>query len=170
VWIQSFLKKILKCSIELEKKVAMVYINISKKVSEPAIKVLFEAIALESDKHAVILERIVNLSNLMSQSVSCREFLGSLYIDLEQVEGYLNTKIQLDLEELRKLLESLVIVEGFVGEETYHKLLMPLIKDFVSEGNFVSMLINKIILDEKFHEETIKSVVSFLQLRAAKKS
>uniref|UniRef100_A0A7C4FGH4 Rubrerythrin diiron-binding domain-containing protein n=1 Tax=Ignisphaera aggregans TaxID=334771 RepID=A0A7C4FGH4_9CREN len=164
------LKKILRCSIELEKKVAMVYIKLSNKVSDPAIRVLFEVIALESDKHAVILERIVSLSNLMSQSISCREFLGSLYIGLEQVEEYLNTKIQLDLEELRKLLESLVIVEGFVGEETYHKLLIPLIKDFISEGNFVSMLVDKIILDEKFHEEAVKSVLSFLQLGVAKKS
>ena len=97
---------------------------------------LLEIIAFESEKHALILREIANLLNLAFQSIDCREFLGALYIDLERVEYELHKKESLGLEELAKLLESLIIIENFTGEETYHKLLLPLIKDFISRDYF----------------------------------
>ncbi|MCC6045453.1 MAG: hypothetical protein LM572_01560 [Ignisphaera sp.] len=155
------LKKILNCSIALEEKLSKVYLSLAKKVSELSAKVLLEIIAFESEKHALILREIANLLNLALQSIDCREFLGALYIDLERVEYELHKKESLGLEELAKLLESLIIIENFAGEETYHKLLLPLIKDFISRDYFITMLIDKIVSDEKFHEKAIESIIHF---------
>jgi len=61
---------------------------------------------------------------------------------------------EVSLEELKIILEKLVILENFIAEETYHKLLLPLVIDLLPNNtDLIVQLINKIVVDEEFHEK-----------------
>uniref|UniRef100_A0A7C2FX07 Ferritin-like domain-containing protein n=1 Tax=Thermosphaera aggregans TaxID=54254 RepID=A0A7C2FX07_9CREN len=66
------------------------------------------------------------------------------------------------MAEAKSVLKELVVLEGFVGEETYHKLLLPLLLKLLQDKeavNLTRLLIEKIIQDEAYHEEAVKKII-----------
>ncbi len=154
------IRELLTCSIIMEKNVAELFFELHRKTRDPVIKLLFKTIALESSNHASILEDIADTYGLKQEGVDCREYHGEQCIIIESVLNQLKNTSEVSLEELKIILEKLVILENFIAEETYHKLLLPLVIDLLPNNtDLIVQLINKIVVDEEFHEKTIKSIL-----------
>lgn len=162
--LEELLDKTLTCSSILEEAVADVYFQLRNKINDPHIALVFETISQESRKHASILRSIAILVGLKRVDVDCREYLGELYASVEHVLSRLQIVKELSKDEVRDIVEKLYVVEYFAGEETYHKLLLPLVRELLpASSKLIEELINKIIEDEEFHERAVKIVLESIR-------
>jgi rubrerythrin len=161
--VEELLGKVLTCSSVLERAVAELYFALYSKTDDPIIALVFKKISLDSSSHASILEEVATITKLKRGDINCREFLAEQYSIVERAMSYLETKTKLSRGELRTAIEKLLLLENYVGEETYHRILIPLMAGFLPiQSNLLVELMNDIVEDEKFHEKAVKAVLETL--------
>ena len=161
--------RFLHCSSILEEKVAQAYKNLSERVKDPLIRSLLLYISRDSGKHAVILKGIgENIMKVDVDEEECEERWGQLWKKVitfseEEVER----RGEVGDEELATLVDKMMDIEGFVGEEYLIAIQISILQIMAEELKIdledVKKLLEWVVEDEKRHEEiliTIKYLVS----------
>lgn len=165
-------KRHLYCSIALERLVAEALSLFSEKLRgfDSYSQLILAAIAIESERHAEILEMLAKELNLYNEYSNCREFVGEPWRAVETMSEELKSGREASYAEL---LERQKWVEEAVGEETYHKILLPLVSGTAREQCIESNaseafkdILDKVVEDEKFHEQAVKEVMQRLIKRS----
>jgi hypothetical protein len=155
--------KLLYCSIELERRVASLYRELASVVEgkDKFASILLKQIGLESGVHSEILRSLSMALGAYEETGDCPAVIGEAWRRVE--EAYSKIK-QGKGAEAESVLKDLVILEGFVGEETYHKLLLPLLSKLLQDEapvDLAKLSIEKIIQDEAFHEKAVKRITEY---------
>ncbi|MEM1612724.1 MAG: hypothetical protein QXH02_05140 [Desulfurococcaceae archaeon] len=154
------------CSYKIEVLVYEMLSTYSTLISKDSplhayLKVLLYTIALDSKKHAELLELVGKAFNLFEE-VECSQLVGEPWKVLQSTLEHLRRGVFMDL---KTFVENQLWIEKAVGEETYQLLLLPLIKENAKmcgiEGKsleLVNTILERIIQDELFHENTLKRI------------
>ncbi|MEL9940861.1 MAG: hypothetical protein QW348_08420 [Ignisphaera sp.] len=160
-------KRKLYCSYRLEHLVAKLLLTYAEKLKdspkEREARAILAAIAIESSKHAELIDMIARLYNLYEEVDDCSQVIGMPWLVLQEFFEEVSSGRHIDL---KKFIEKQIWLENAVGEETYHKLLLPLLslKEELrncadpSTLSSIELLFKKIALDEKWHEEMLKKI------------
>ncbi|WP_448579229.1 hypothetical protein [Thermosphaera sp.] len=156
-------EKILYCSVELERKVASLYEELASlaESEDRFISLILKQIGLESMVHSEVLRSLGMKLGLYEETEDCRSLLGEAWTRIEEAYSEIRRSEKPDI---RSILKEILSVEGFVGEETYHKLLMPLLKKLLKDEDsqkLARLALEKIIEDEAFHENAVNQVVGY---------
>jgi hypothetical protein len=120
----------------------------------------------ESEKQAQILEMVAKSLNLYKEYGDCREFVDEPWRAVEAMVEELRSGREVSYAEL---LEKQRWVEEAVGEETYHRILLPLVSGELciepKASETVKEMLNKIVEDERFHEKAVKEVMQRLTMK-----
>ena len=152
--------KLLYCSIELERRVASLYLELASVVEgkDKFASIFLKQIGLESSFHSEILRSLSMALGAYEETGDCPAVIGEAWRRVE--EAYSKIK-QGKVAEAESVLKDLVLLEGFASEETYHKLLLPLISKLLQDEapvDLAKLSIEKIIQDEAFHEKALKKM------------
>ncbi|MCX8199708.1 MAG: hypothetical protein N3E36_06805 [Sulfolobales archaeon] len=122
-------------------------------------KTIFSIIAAESRNHAKFLELVAEQNNLFEET-DCSQTVGIPWAAVQKLREELSSGRVIGLKEF---IERQMWLEKAVGEETYHKIVLPLIREGIKAGcitreyaNILETLFSKMILDEEYHEEMLK--------------
>uniref|UniRef100_A0A7C2BKT4 Ferritin-like domain-containing protein n=1 Tax=Thermosphaera aggregans TaxID=54254 RepID=A0A7C2BKT4_9CREN len=153
--------KLLYCSVELEHKVASLYRELASLVEgkDKITSLILKQIGLESDVHSEVFRSLSIMLGLYEETGDCPVMIGEAWRRVEEAHSKIK---QGGVAEAKSVLKELVVLEGFVGEETYHKLLLPLLLKLLQDKeavNLTRLLIEKIIQDEAYHEEAVKKII-----------
>ncbi|MEZ0394086.1 MAG: hypothetical protein ABWK00_03470 [Desulfurococcaceae archaeon] len=150
----------LTCARQLELAIAEALERCADAVSDGAAKIVLRRIAIESRKHAEYLEMIGRALGL-SGEVDCRRVLGEVWRVVEELLG-LSRGAQISLGEFLRRQEW---VEGAVGEETYNKVLIPLLREIARTLQLdprtleaVAGVLEKATDEEREHEELLRGL------------
>lgn len=162
-------KRKLYCSYKLELLVAKLLSAYAEKLDgssprERDARAILMAIAIESNKHAELIDMIARLYNLYEEVDDCSQVVGMPWHVLQELFEDVSSGRHIDL---KKFIEKQMWLEKAVGEETYHKLMLPLLslkEDLHSCADSsalssIELIFNKIALDEKWHEEMLKKLM-----------
>jgi hypothetical protein len=152
--------KLLYCSIELERRIASLYQELASVVEgkDKFASILLKQMGLESSVHSEILRSLSMALGAYEETGDCTAVIGEAWRRVE--EAYSKIK-QGKVAEAKSVLKDLVLLEGFVGEETYHKLLLPLLSKLLQDEapvDLAKLSIEKIVQDEAFHEKAVKKI------------
>ncbi|MEM4487807.1 MAG: hypothetical protein QXK88_03265 [Desulfurococcaceae archaeon] len=146
------------CAHQLEISISKLLNLYGNKVDDVLLRLSLKEIGIESEKHAQYLE-LIGLSLGLFEKANCEEHLGSLWKDLEEMHLNLSKGVNMSPE---SFIDRQRWIEGAIGEETYQRLLLPLIEANIEQcrlnkdlADFVKSLLNKIIIEEKEHEELL---------------
>jgi len=139
---------LLLCSVELEELTAKLYETLAEKL-EGAKAIAARHIARESWNHARTLREILGLLGIERVRPECERVIGENYIKIKNI--LLNIK-NMDPESVADFLSN---IECSLGEETYHALMLPLVKD-ISDEIIINIIIDEIIDEERFHGKLVK--------------
>uniref|UniRef100_A0A7C5YXK3 Rubrerythrin diiron-binding domain-containing protein n=1 Tax=Ignisphaera aggregans TaxID=334771 RepID=A0A7C5YXK3_9CREN len=147
----------IKCSKEFEELTAILYENLSSLyTNNKEFSLAFKWLSIESYSHAKFMEDIYRVLNITISSYNCREFVGEPWRRVEILLDLIKKNADIDIDEV---LNGLEIIEKFVGEETYSRLIYPLLDKLIKELNIsltiVSNIFSEIIEEEKYHENII---------------
>jgi rubrerythrin len=140
----------------LEKQTSMLYKDISFKVENPLVKTLLEEIALDSQKHSIILSGI-------SESITGKKVTEKEYSKSNEI---LKTIEKIGLGDFKQLSDKLQFLEGEMGEEYYTLAQMKTLEMMTKEinklynidlGNLKSIFIH-VINDEEHHREILQTI------------
>jgi hypothetical protein len=152
--------KLLYCSIELERRIASLYQELASVVEgkDKFASILLKQIGLESSVHSEVLRSLSMALGAYEETGDCPAVIGEAWRRVE--EAYSKIK-QGRVAEAKSVLKDVVLLEGFVGEETYHKLLLPLLSKLLQDEapvDLAKLSIEKIVQDEAFHEKAAKKI------------
>lgn len=111
--------------------------------------------------HSEILRSLGTSLGLYEETEECQTLIGDVWSRVE--EAYSKIK-QPGKADVRGVLKELVSLEGFVGEETYHRLLLPLLEKVLQDRDslrLAKLVLEKIIQDEGFHEKAVNSILKY---------
>lgn len=155
------LRATLRCSASLESMVAdllKAYADV-KRDELGVRRLIIEAVALESRNHATMLEMLAEPLALGSEP-PCKELVGEPWRVVEELAAEVRRGAAVGL---RDFVERQAWVEGAVGEETYHRVLLPLIREAMRLGcvseawaELADKILSKIVSDETWHEEALR--------------
>ena len=162
------LAKILKCSIWLEERTAELYFKISSRLQDPYTSGLLRIIAHQSKSHAEMLKWIIDntLRNRQEgQSIDCIKMTGEVGETTVEAIEYVERHQQLTLRDLNNIISKLEFIEKGVGEETYSRILLPLIKATLKQTHIsqatleiAQEMIKTMINEEELHENLVKTI------------
>ena len=162
------LAKVLKCSIWLEEKTAELYFKISNRLDDQYTAHLLKIIAHQSKSHAEMLRWIINntLKNQQAElSVPCLKMTGEVGKTTVEAIEYVERREKLTLRDLNEIIGKLEFIEKGVGEETYSRILLPLIKTTLEQTGpqqatleIAKRMIQTIIREEELHENLVKTI------------
>ena len=162
------LAKILKCSIWLEEKTAELYFKISKRLQDLYTSGLLRIIAHQSKSHAEMLKWImINTVGNRNRSsrIDCLKMTGEVGEITYAIIKNIERRKQLELSDLNEILCKLEFIEKGIGEETYSKILLPLINATLEQTEtpratleIAGEMIQTIIREEELHENLVKTI------------
>jgi len=162
------LSKILKCSIWLEEKTAELYFKISKRLQDLYTSGLLRIIAHQSKSHAEMLKWImINTVGNRNRSsrIDCMKMTGEVGEITYAIIKNIERRKQLELSDLNEILCKLEFIEKGIGEETYSKILLPLINATLEQTEtpratleIAGEMIQTIIREEELHESLVKTI------------
>ncbi|MEB3758573.1 MAG: hypothetical protein GSR87_01745 [Desulfurococcales archaeon] len=165
---EEILAKVLKCSIWLEERTAELYFKISNRLDDQYTAHLLKIIAHQSKSHAEMLRWIMNntLKNQQAEpSVPCIKMTGEVGETTVKAIEYVERREKLTLRDLNKIIGKLEFIEKGVGEETYSRILLPLIKTTLEQTGpqqatleIAKRMIQTIIREEELHENLVKTI------------
>jgi len=122
----SLVKRHTYCSIALESLVSELLSLYSEKLraSRRGASVLLKVVSIESEKHAEIIDLLAKELDLYVEYEDCRSLVGEPWRAVEDLLATLKSGVEIEPKEF---LKRLAWVERAVGEETYHRVLLPLI-------------------------------------------
>ncbi len=157
---------ILKCSVWLEEKTARLYSLLSEKIEDKYVSGLMKVVSKQSETHALMLKTIlVSIVPKGRDKVSTENCVGITgeagKATVELIDWIMGLDI-IDREKYTAIVERLAFIENSIGEETYQKMLIPLVKTVLSEistGTYTRIIdylntkmLNIIALEEELHE------------------
>jgi len=161
-------RKHLYCSSALERLVAEALKLFSERLRgvDTYSQLVLATVGIESERHAQILEMVAKSLNLYKEYGDCREFVGEPWRAVEAMVEELRSGREVNYAEL---LEKQRWLEEALGEETYHRILLPLVSGTARElcieapaSEAVKEILDKIVEDEKFHEKAVKEAMQRL--------
>lgn len=164
----SAVRRNLHCSYRLELLVAkllLIYAETLRSSSpkELMARAILTAIAIESNRHAELIDSIAKLYNLYEEAVDCPQIVGMPWTVIQKLFEEISSGRHIDLKDF---IERQAWIERTVGEETYHRLLIPLLREGVKSGcidsdsaPIVGVLLDKIVFDEEWHEKLLRRLL-----------
>ncbi|MEM2077860.1 MAG: hypothetical protein QXH45_01145 [Thermosphaera sp.] len=159
------------CIAQFEMFTASFYEKLSQRVSDESVSLILQLISMDSRTHSQIFVELARRLGFLEPPGNCREIVGEPWRRVESLTSRLDVAIEISLPEYLKDLE---LVENFVGEETFTRIILPLLKDALSErdaglAEATSLIINKIIEDEKHHEKLVRKAMDIAEKRSVKR-
>lgn len=161
------------CIAQFEMLTASLYERAARAVSDKSasISLILHLISMESRTHSHIMGELARRLGLRETSYNCKDIIGEPWRRIETLVSNLDFGEGASLSQLLKELE---FVEGFVGEETYTKVVLPLLKDMLSDRGVdlvevANIVIDKIVQDEKCHERLVARVREYVEKSSFKK-
>jgi hypothetical protein len=146
-----------KCSKEFEELTGILYENLSSLRINKEFSLAFKWLSIESYSHAKFMEDIYRVLSVTISSHNCREFVGEPWRRVEMLLDLIKKNANISID---KVLNELEIIEKFVGEETYSRLLYPLLDKLIRELSISLPIITNILFEiteeEKHHENIIR--------------
>jgi rubrerythrin len=150
----------------LEKQTSMLYKDISFKVENPLVKTLLGEIALDSQKHSLILSGISE--SITGKKVTEKEYSKSNEIlkTMAKIQKEIAKIEKIGLGDFKQLSDKLQFLEGEMGEEYYTLAQMKTLEMMTKEinklysidlGNLKSIFIH-VINDEEHHREILQTI------------
>jgi rubrerythrin len=160
----NIISNLLECSIWLEERTAELYFKIANRAEQRNTVQILKIIAHQSKSHAEMLNWILETltEKRRSHEIDCMKTVGEvgeLTVDMIKT---VEEKHTMTHEDLCKLLEKLEFIENGIGEETYSRILLPLIKTTIKQAypetstiEVAEEMIETIINEEKLHEKLV---------------
>ena len=162
------LAKILKCSIWLEERTAELYFKISSRLQDPYTSGLLRIIAHQSKSHAEMLKWIMinTVGNRDRPSrIDCLKMTGEVGKITYEIIKNIEKQERLELTDLNEIVSKLEFIEKGIGEETYSRILLPLIKTTLEQTitpqetlETAKEMIQTIIREEELHENLVRTI------------
>lgn len=158
--LRSIIRRNLYCCCKMEKMISDVLVKYADIVKPRSmyVSIILYTMAIESRKHAELLEFLANQFDLFEET-DCAQFVGEPWARTKQVLDRLSMGEEINF---KSFIENQMWVEGAVGEETYHKVLLPLIIECIKisclneeAAKTLETVLRKIVEDEKWHEEIL---------------
>lgn len=168
------LSKALACARKFENLVAELYGRLSQRVDDRWLPLVFRWLSRESSNHADFIENLRQALDLRDVETDCEEFVGEPWRVVSSAMNSLPERVDVGLKDFRDLLYRLFIVEEFVGEETYSKLLYPLLTELLRSAGtnleelklrFLDTLFKELSEEEDFHEELVRLALDYCSKR-----
>jgi len=177
---EEYLRKLamlIHCSEWLERLSAEFYDLLSRKVSDESAASLMRVISTQSEAHAdtmVAAFRLLDLQDFLVERVDCVELtkpVGKATLDLMDT---LRGATEVNASSYKEILDKLEFLEIGIGEETYHKILQPLLRALVEtvvkvgdsyaelKLKVVSDLLDDVTRQEELHEKLIMKAYDML--------
>lgn len=163
------LESSLGCLAWFEERTARLYDLIASKVGDRPISMLLRILQHQSLSHrdiVLFVMGVLGIPEAVSGRTVCRHVIGpvadateGLIEEMERGDGVLRP------EELRTIFKELEFIESAMGEETYVKIMTPLIKAVINatkeewKRDAVNYLIDEIVREEKFHESLVSEIL-----------
>ncbi|MEM0347044.1 MAG: hypothetical protein QXV93_05265 [Zestosphaera sp.] len=167
------LSDVLICAERFEGLVARFYSELSKKVEDEFLSTVFKWVSVESLNHAELMSSILKFLNLHYVEVDCSAVVGEPWVTVMELFEKIVKTDKADSRVVSELLAGMKILEKFVGEETYGKLLYPLIKKLIIEASeksrdlrrieILSTIVDELIEEEKYHEKLADLISDLLK-------
>lgn len=170
------LTSFLNCLSLLEKETFLLYRSVAKKVKTPLIRALFMEIAIDSQKHAVI---IAGLSESLAKSEMnpkhCEKQVGEAWPMVKRIRREVAAMGDFSEEDLPQLMDKLDVFETILGEEynifVQMKTLEFITKEFEQSYDLnlthLKSIFVSIIGDEKHHLKLLKTIRELFTLQQA---
>jgi len=157
---KEWIAKALYCSSVIEDEVADAYDTLSGKADRQIVKTLLKYISLDSRKHAAVLRGLAE--SLLAEPPTegeCDKYIGKAGKLVKETARKVE---EVGMEDLPKLIEEMVTLENFIGEEyliVFHLKSLKFLaeKEGVDLGD-ISTVLDWIIEDEKRHEILVKNI------------
>lgn len=145
---------VVKCVQEVEELTSNFYDKLSAKLNDRSKSLPLKWISIESNSHAMLMRSIYELLGVEISEVDCSKLVGTPWRILEE----LMSSIELGGFDILNVFNRLEFVEGFIGEETYNKLLIAMLRKLmVNEfGGVLDEILSEVVDEEKYHESIIK--------------
>ncbi|MEM2635211.1 MAG: hypothetical protein QW372_07100 [Nitrososphaerales archaeon] len=163
------LRRFLYCSSLLEEKIAKAYEHISKLIKDKFIGCCLSLIAHDSFKHADCL-RVMSewlTSGMQINFNECVKVWGESWKTIIMDAERILSKSEMSFEELANLINGLMKIESFAGEEyltVLHIRLIELMADEIKiKYEHFKTVLEWIIEDEKRHEQILELIKSLLK-------
>jgi len=169
---------LLYCSSILEKKTAILYKKIAEKVQLPSVKSFLLQMVHDSQKHSDIFGGISeSIGKSSSKPEDCEKQLGQVWQLTEDLAREVASKPTMPEKEIARLVERLVKIERFMGEEYYifvqAKTFQLLTKEIRQIYNVnlenVKYILEEVIRDEETHQRLLATIKEILIKRELKR-
>ena len=155
------------CLSILETNTSILYTTIADKVELPLVKSLFKEIAIDSQKHSVILKGVSeSIVHTKSAQKECEKKIGESWRMINKLQKEVSKINKINTDDLPELSAKLKIFESIMGEEYYIFVQLKTLDFMVKEINQIynidlssakSIFIN-IISDEDRHREILGTI------------
>jgi len=163
----SILNEVLICSERFERFVGNFYRELSERVGDQLLRVIFKWISAETLNHAELMKDLLNFLKLPYVEVDCSFVIGEPWVTITSLMKTLETD-SINSETFKKILSDLQRLEGLVGEETYGKLLYPAVSGLLKEVGeelrdqkeleVISVVLREVTMEEEFHEKLVNLI------------
>lgn len=162
------------CAEKFERLIAEFYSVLSKKVEDKLLSAIFKWISAESFNHAELMSSIHKTLDLQHVEVDCSAVIGESWVAaIKSMQNVMKID-KVDSRVVSELLADMKVLENFTGEETYGKLLYPLVRNLIIEvgeeskdlrmmSDMLSTVLDEIVLEEKYHEKLVNLISDLLQ-------
>ena len=163
---QKNLVEFINCLSIVESQASLLYKNISTKVDHPLIRALLEEVALDSQKHSILLKGV---SESIARPKADQKECAKHDIVLQKIlklEKEMAKMQKITLENLLSLNEELQLLEGQMGEEYYVLVQMKTLTFMMNQINqaynidltSAKRIFTTIINDEERHTELLETI------------
>jgi len=168
---------ILECSIWLEEETAKLYLKLSSRVEHKNTAQLLKIIGLQSRSHAEMLNWILEtiLEKRKLRETDCLKITGEVGEINVSIIRAIEEKDTITRKDLCNIIRKLEFIENGIGEETYSRILLPLLKTTMKQTypanpalGIAEEIVETIINEEKLHEKlvTLISTINECDARA----
>jgi len=163
---QKNLVEFINCLSIVESQASLLYKNISTKVDHPLIRALLEEVALDSQKHSILLKGVSeSIARPKADLKECAKH-DIVLQKILKLEKEMAKMQKITLEDLVSLNEELQLLEGQMGEEYYVLVQMKTLTFMMNQINqaynidltSAKRIFTIIISDEERHIELLETI------------
>jgi rubrerythrin len=157
----------MRCLSTLETSTATLYQEIANKTDMPLVKSLFQEIAIDSQKHSVILKGVSDsIAQTKSDQKDCEKKMGKSFEYIAKAQKEIAKIKKIDEKTLPWLVEKLSFFESVMGEDYYMFTQLHSLEVLVNKINeqysidltSTKHLFTTIIQDEDHHRELLETI------------
>jgi rubrerythrin len=161
------LAELINCLSSLESDTGAFYNSIADKIDLPLVKSLFQEIALDSQKHSVILKGVgESIAQPKADQKECEKKIGESWKIISKLQKEVSKMNKIGPKELPELSTKLAVLESTMGEEYYifvelktlHVLMKQINQIYNIDLGSSKKIFMKIINDEEHHRELLETI------------